>query len=154
MRTILLTTCAIFIAGCAKKEPLHDGKAAAQWRETLQAPDAKARKQAANALAALKSKHAVPDLISALKDKDAAVRASAAEALWSLGPDAHEAVPHLVPLLNDKDAGVRLNAAGALGDIGPQAAASLPALRQTLKDNDPYVRAQAATAIGRFRSDA
>src|SRR5262245_22896481 len=142
MKAILLTTCAILIAGCGTREPLHNGKTAAQWQETLRATDARDRKQAANALAAVKSKEAIPELIRALKDKDAGVRASAAEALWTIGAEAHEAVPHLVPLLKDKEAGVRLNAAGALGDIGQQAATAVPALRQTLKDSDAYVRAQ------------
>src|SRR5882724_6653151 len=148
MRHCILVALAVLVAGCSGA-PLHKGKPASYWREALTGDDAELRREAITAMGALKLKDAVPELIAALKDKDAKVRAKAAESLWSVGgADTTEAIPALVPLLKDKDANVRLNTAGALGQIGPEAKAAIPALRETLKDSDVYVRAQAATALG------
>jgi HEAT repeat protein len=154
MRSLALFGFLVVLTGCGKKEPLHNGQPAAYWRQALVSTDAGARLEAANALAALKAKDSVPDLMIALKDKDDQVRAAAAEALWSLGPDARDAVAALILLLKDKSASVRLNAAGALGDVGADVPEALSALRETLKDRDADVRVQAATSLGRSRSEA
>src|SRR5262249_19842223 len=118
MRRLAFVALLLAPAGCGTKEPLYKDKPAGYWRLGLKNTTAEERREAAGALAALKAKDAVPDLIASLQDKDDAVRAGAAEALWSVGPEAREAVPALVPLLRDKSPAVRLNAAGALGDIG------------------------------------
>src|SRR3954452_19899044 len=117
MRIAVLAFLPLLLAGCGSP-PLYKGKPAAYWREALKGDDAKLRREAITAMGALKVKDAVPDLVAALQDRDAEVRAKAAESLWSVGgADTAEAVPALLPLLRDKDAGVRLSAAGALGQI-------------------------------------
>src|SRR4051812_35481550 len=121
MRTSALVCAAVLLAGCGAKEPLHKGKADSYWREAVHDKDKTNHREAITALGTLKDKEAVLTLIEALKDKDADIRAKAAESLWSIGPEARAAVPALVPLLKDKTAGVRLNAAGALGQIGADA---------------------------------
>src|SRR6266404_2328323 len=121
MKRILLLGLALVLAGCAKKDPLFKGKTADQWHQAVQDPDLQVRREAVNALGALKDASAVPDLITALKDKDDQVRAKAAESLWSIGPKAKEAIPALTVALKDRKADVRLSAAGALGEMAPEA---------------------------------
>src|SRR5262245_35996641 len=59
---------------------------------------------------------AVPDMMKALEDKDAGVRAAAAKAVGMIDPDPKEAVPALVKLMKeDKDESVRLAAIQGLG---------------------------------------
>src|SRR6266700_428070 len=100
MRHCILVAMAFLVAGCSGA-PLHKGKPASYWREALTGDDAELRREAITAM-------------GALKDKDAKVRAKAAESLWSFGgADTTEAIPALVPLLKDKDTSVRLNTAGA-----------------------------------------
>src|SRR5260370_15316566 len=113
MRQALLLSLAVFLVGCGRKEPLHQGKPASYWIEALQDSDAQVRRKAAGALADLKAPDAVPQLITALKDRDGGVRSRAAEALWSIGPEAGTAVPDLTLALKDQSADVRMNAAGA-----------------------------------------
>src|SRR5436190_1767600 len=125
MNKLLVVCLSVALVGCGKKEPLFKGKPASAWRQALQDPDPPTRRQAAEALAALKTTDAVPELIAALQDRDRLVRARAAEALWSLGTRGKEAVPALIPLLKDPAPEVRINAAGALGDIGSGAEAAI-----------------------------
>lgn len=150
-RGVILIALTALMAGCGKSEPLYKGKPAAYWSQTLKGADAQNRREAITAAGSLHIKTAVPDLIAALNDGDDQIRAKAAEALWSLGPDSHEAAPALAARLKDPNAGVRLNAAGALGAIGSDAAVvGLGSLRGALRDADPYVRAQAADSLGKF----
>jgi HEAT repeat protein len=78
---------------------------------------------------------AVPDLVGALVDPVAYVRAAAANALGAIGPAARAAVHPLAARLLAKDEqGLVLGSvATALGDIGPDAKDALPALQQVLK---------------------
>lgn len=70
------------------------------------------------AAAALRdSGSAVPSLVEGLKDKDAGVRAAAAEVLGKMGPAASESVPDLIAALDDEDAEVRETAKAALGGM-------------------------------------
>ena len=84
---------------------------------------------------------AVPALVQLLQDREAAVRASAAECLGAIGPAAAPAVPALVRLLESRpgpvryrnvyygaDAGEQDAVAHALGAIGPAASAAIPHL--------------------------
>src|SRR5262249_50137721 len=115
MRTVRILCLVFLIVGCGKKEALHKGKTSAEWQGALPDPDAQTRREAANALGALKAGQYAADLTAALKDPDGEVRVKAAEAIWSIGSDAKESVPDLIALLKDKNPGLRLNAAGALG---------------------------------------
>src|SRR4051812_48425589 len=67
-------------------------------------------------------------LVKDLTDKDADVRADAAEELGKKGPAAKKAVPDLITALKDEDEDVRDAAADALGRIGADAKAAIPAL--------------------------
>ena len=62
-------------------------------------------------------KDMVPQLIEALKDKKARVRAGVARALGLIGPDAKEALKPLASLKDDKDAAVKAAVAEALRAI-------------------------------------
>src|SRR5215471_3644649 len=103
-----------------------------------------ARRNAAWGLGALDASEAVPALIDALKDSEAAVREQVAWALGAIGD--HRAVDGLIGALSDSAAGVRRQAAWALGAIGDRRAVS--ALTKALKDADAGVRRQAAWALG------
>mmetsp|Transcript_167922 Transcript_167922/g.322421 ORF Transcript_167922/g.322421 Transcript_167922/m.322421 type:complete len:460 (-) Transcript_167922:15-1394(-) len=92
-----------------------------------------------------------------LASKDSFFRASAAESLGALGPDATPYAQKLGKALKDKYAKVRLAAASALGKAGPEAvkvvAASLAKVSQ--EDVDADVRAAAALALQQYApSDA
>src|SRR5262245_47387269 len=76
----------------------------------------------------------VPGLIEKLRQKDAAVRIKAAEALMQLGPAGKDAVPALVDALQDDSPVVRQKAVIALGLIHAGADGAVPALRKALKD--------------------
>ena len=59
----------------------------------------------------------VPELASAVKDRDRAVREAAVVALLKMGPAAQEAAPALVEASKDADAKVRTYAAKALESL-------------------------------------
>src|SRR2546421_10382929 len=89
-RRILVTTAlALLIAlgGCGKAEPTVGGQSVSHWIEGLKSPDARLRKKAATKLgnAATIDAAAVPALVGALKDRDAAVRAEAIVSLMRVG---------------------------------------------------------------------
>jgi HEAT repeat protein len=79
------------------------------------------------------------------RDKDAEVRANAAERLGDM--KAAEAVPALAAALKDKDRGVRASAAGALLDLGDAAKDAMPALQEALLDGDSTTVWNAAAAL-------
>jgi HEAT repeat protein len=97
---------------------------------------------------------ALEPLAEALKDPDAAVKVSAAEAIALAGPGskgaAKAAAPALEPLLKDTDKGVRKAAVYALGRIQPEAAATLSetmaAMFGTEKDAD--LKRELVAALG------
>jgi HEAT repeat protein len=96
---------------------------------------------------------AVPHLLPALKDADATVRASSAEALSMIAPA--DEIPTIVAALSaalqDDVANVRLEAAEGLGRIGPRAAAGVKALTKALQDPNKGVKREAAEALERVR---
>ena len=88
---------------------------------------------------------AVPALVTALSDTDAAVREHAADALGHLGEDAVAAVEPLVALAGDPVAEVRLSAVSALGQLGE---AARDALRGLTESDDPVVAEVARRFVG------
>lgn len=101
-------------------------------------------------------KPAVPDLIDALKDKNAItrgdggqVRERAARSLGRLGTHAKAAIPALTELLKDSDRNARRAAAEALGLMGPEAVLAAPKLRD-LASNDPALADVALAALDRI----
>jgi CubicO group peptidase (beta-lactamase class C family) len=127
---------------------------------------------------------AVPFLLLALDDRQAAVRESAAEALGKIGPAAKKTIRALVKRFADEDPfvsgkavsalanigapalddligsladardGVRWCAAIALGKIAPGGGKAIPFLTAALKDKNPDVRWCAAIALGKFKRQA
>lgn len=94
-----------------------------------------------------KSGDALPALIAALRDPEAARRAAAARALGAHGPSAASALPALFAATADPREAVRWSAAQALDAIGT-GAADTPLLEAALESPDPYVRAFGAYALG------
>ena len=79
---------------------------------------------------------ATDDVVKCLADKEAVVRAAAAECYGQLDPDPKEAVPALVKMLTaeDEDVRVRAGAAKGLGAIGAGAKDALPDLRKVQQE--------------------
>jgi hypothetical protein len=95
------------------------------------------------------------ELIAALSDRSAEVRAAAAAALAQVDPHSSPAaVPALAGALTDPDPRVRVLAAIALRTDGSKAAAAVPQLIHALGDPVDYVRASAADAIGAIGPEA
>ncbi|MGD2127438.1 MAG: HEAT repeat domain-containing protein [Desulfobacteraceae bacterium] len=96
----------------------------------------------------------VGTLVLALSDRSNKVRASAAEALGKIGPEAAEAVPALIRSLKSVDDLVRARAAEALGDIGAAAEEAVPLLVKGLEDENSYARVKSAEALGKIGREA
>ncbi|HVL12087.1 MAG TPA: HEAT repeat domain-containing protein [Gemmata sp.] len=78
---------------------------------------------------------ALPDIYKALEDKDASVRAAAAQTLGACDEPADKAIPALVKVLkDDKEMGPKVGAARGLASMGPAAKSALPTLREYAKD--------------------
>lgn len=99
------------------------------------------------------TKSAAPELIKALKDEDASVRAHAADALSEIGPAAKDAVPALIGLLSDKEEGPRNQGCFALGKMGRAAKEALSELRKRLDDDSADVADFARKAINAIEND-
>jgi HEAT repeat protein len=93
--------------------------------------------------------HAVPLLLTALKDKSDGVRQLVILALQDAGGDDKGLRPALIEAAKDSDPYVRAGALGALTRFGTQA---IPHLTAGLKDSSPLVRKAAATYLGRYNS--
>jgi predicted Zn finger-like uncharacterized protein len=88
----------------------------------------------------------MPVLAKALKDRDAAVRAAAAEAIATV-PLTEADVPTLAELLRGNDLGLSRAGARALSKLGPKAKKAVPALIKALKGGDNALRAAALEAL-------
>jgi vesicle coat complex subunit len=92
-------------------------------------------------LAALQRKlvaDALPDIYKALDDKDASIRAAAAQCLGQCDEPSSKAVPALLKLLkNEKEEeAVKIAAARGLASMGSSAKEAVPTLRQIIKSSD------------------
>jgi HEAT repeat protein/beta-lactamase regulating signal transducer with metallopeptidase domain len=129
-----------------------DGMGPIKYAESFQFAQSQSQSQSQNESQAQSEANGrkVAALAVALRDADAEVRASAAQALGSLGdPRAVEAL--LQALRSDADAGVRKMAAWALGEI--ESPAAVGGLSQALRsDSSAEVRASAAWALGEIES--
>ena len=147
----LLGLCAQF------SDARDDGDAAALMKE-LKSKNPKTRTSAVLALGKLGAirasdvKDAVPLVLDLLKkDKEAAVRKAAADALGRMDPDAKMTVPVLIDALKDKDAGVREAAATALGQFSSESNDILPALRDLQSDKNKMVERAAKMSLKNLR---
>ncbi len=95
---------------------------------------------------ALQGKEALPQLVTALSDEDAAVRYWGAIGLGNLGDDAAVAKARLLSHLKDASPSVRIAAARALCEIGIEDKA-LPVLIEELGSDREWVRLNAAIVL-------
>lgn len=79
----------------------------------------------------------MPEIYKALEDKDAGVRAAAAQCLGQCDDPAEKAVPALVKLIKgDKEESVKIGAMRGLASMGPGAKDAVPTLREIIKNED------------------
>lgn len=99
------------------------------------------RNAASDALASI-GRPAVPALIKALRDKDPATRAMAADTLAMLGPVANTSFAELSRTLNDPESWVRDSAVAAIARVGTAPQVVVPLLEQKYRraDKDDYIR--------------
>lgn len=124
------------LAGVLAQEPAEErykNKPTSFWVKRLAAPEAPARREAIQAIAAIgpSARSAVPALLRALDDDDEAIRLEAIKALGPIGAEAKEAVPVLLRALNDADVLFHQAAVDALREIGPVDDRIAPALAKT-----------------------
>ncbi len=102
-----------------KKEPQFDGRPLSSWVADLKADAPYTRNTAAYAIGGMgpAAEPAVPALIAALKDPEAAVRFPVCIALREIGPAARDAVPALTETLEDRNEDVSAMARKALISI-------------------------------------
>jgi HEAT repeat protein len=97
---------------------------------------------------------AVPDLITAARDKEKPVRSWSIRALGEIGPETKDVIPAIASALNDEDAAVRHAAGRALAKLGPAAKSASPLLIDLLQHDDVTTRGSAVYALGRIGPDA
>jgi HEAT repeat protein len=90
------------------------------------------------------------DLVQALKNEDADIRAAALLDLRALGADSRPALPLLIQMLKDPDPLVCSLASETLERIGPPALNQVALLLDCLKDKHSQIRAYAVTALGKL----
>ena len=96
---------------------------------------------------------ALPLLMSAMKDKDAAVRYWGAVGIGNIGTDARKAADLMKKTLKDKSSVVRVAAARALARMG-QAEPALPILTKELKEGEQWERLHAAIVLDEMDEQA
>jgi len=140
MRRILSLTMGLFLMGgiTLLAAPTKEEADAEKYTKMLKSSkDAKDRALAVKELGRLGriatslAKPAVPDIIKALDDSDAKVRAEAAHAIGMIDPEKKkEVVEKLIKILkDDKEETVKRSAAMGLGAMGADAKDSVSALR-------------------------
>jgi hypothetical protein len=93
----------------------------------------------------------VPDLVTALRDKDESVRAAAAEALGKIGPPAaNTAINALISALRDEFWRVKAAACEALSKFGPAAKEAIPLLQKLQTSKDEEVATKASLALSKI----
>ena len=87
------------------------------------------------------------DLLTQLRDKDAARRVEAVKELGNRESDLDTVTPALIQALKDENAFVRRDAARVLGSFGPRASSAVSALKTAQKDKERSVRKAADEAL-------
>lgn len=113
---LALITVRVEAQGKKHKEPEFEGRSLSSWIGDLKGLAPQTRNAAAYAISGMgaDAKPAVPALIEALKDPEAAVRFPVCIALREIGPAAKEAVPALTEALDDRNDDVSAMARQAL----------------------------------------
>jgi HEAT repeat protein len=144
LAAVLFVNGVLFLCVCQESLASDKAEDARKYAQTLKTgKDAKARTAALLELGKLGqiqkslAEPAMPDILKALEDKDAGVRAAAAECLGRCDPDPDKAVPALVKMLNeDKDDAAKIGAAKGLAAMGTSAKAAAKDLQKVFKDAD------------------
>ena len=119
--------------------------------QRLNSSDLEERRDAVMRLGSMRRPEASRAAVRALSDESPIVRATAAKAILSMGPE--QSVASLLPLLNDKDEFVRREAAYALG-LTRSSAATAALSDRLLNDKEDGVQAAAAIALGHIADEA
>jgi len=98
------------------------------------------------------AKAAVPDLVKAIKENDAAIRGVAISSLGKIRSEPDTVIPLLIPYLEDDNFDVA--AAGALAEFGGLAKAAVPKLLPLLHAKDDDDQAAAGEALLKIDPDA
>jgi len=98
------------------------------------------------------AKSALPDLIKALKGKDAAIRGAAITSLGKIHSEPETVIPLLIPYLEDDNLDVA--AASALAEFGSLAKSAVPKLLPLLHAKDDDDQAAAREALLKIDPDA
>ena len=114
-------------------------------RQRLSASDPEERRDALMRLGSMRRAEASRAALPGLSDASPLVRAVAAKAILSIGPD--ESAAALLPLASDKDEFVRREVAYALG-LSKSRNATDTLIKLLLNDKEDGVRAAAAVALG------
>lgn len=115
-------------------------------RDMLKSAEASVRATGAWALGFVGNPMTLPQLLEALKDPIADVRARATEALAAFASDDETALAKLYEAIEDEAGVVRAAAAKALGYVGGPDA--VPVLMKVIGDGEALVREWAAFALG------
>jgi HEAT repeat protein len=101
---VLALTSSAWAQGATAKEPEADGRTLSQWVGDLKAAAPQTRNAAAYEISGMgpAAAAAVPALIDALDDPDAAVRFPVTVALAEIGPAAKAAVPKLKKMMDEE----------------------------------------------------
>jgi HEAT repeat protein len=146
---LLMAVCCISV--CAYSQGTSIQETIEAQKQRLSSADAEERRDALMRLGLLRRPEASSAAMAGLSDASPMVRAVAAKAVLSVGPE--QSVPALLPLLNDKDEFVRREVAYALGLTKSRAATS--ALTGLLTgDKEDGVRSAAAVALGEIGDEA
>ncbi len=128
-----------------------------QIARAVRDPDVRVRRSALYILESLGDSAApvIPELVTALSDRDRFARWTALRALGRLAPrDAKRVIPAVIPQLQDTDPDLRIAAANTVERYGPAAAAAVPRLRELLGRGDPQVRIAYLSALVGIGTDA
>jgi HEAT repeat protein len=117
---LALLSMSFLSIGCGQSSPtMAHGQPLDYWVKSLQNPDAKLRKKAAQVLGNIGAADSsvVPALSSALKDPNTAVRSEAVLSLTKMGPKAKDALAALSEISRDRDAKIRAQVEKAIHAI-------------------------------------
>ena len=142
--TFLVTLACLPVVESHSQDARAPGRHPSDVDALLKNPDPRVRSKAIEILRLEFGSQAVPNLIRALNDADAAVRRDAIHALASIQPPAQETLSALATAMRDPDRGVRRAAVAALGDLR-----AVPVLAQALKDPDKDIRRNVVRALRR-----
>jgi hypothetical protein len=151
---VLLFNAALYLSLPSEAQAGPEKDAARYTAELKSAKDAKTK---ANALlelgklaAIMKSyvKAALPEMYKCLDDKDASVRAAAAQALGACDEPTEKVMPALLKVLkDDKDDTAKVGAMKGLGAMGPNAKDAMPILRTIADDKKSKIAGEAQAAL-------